>query len=204
MRRWLLAMLLVCGCGERSSLDPLDPESFRQFAGTMTVEAGGQTNVYEYHRNGSKIRIVPQTSAGSSTDQRVAVLVDQEAGTATSISWGRRQYFVQPLSTAAASLQWPLSRRGERPQVASRKSLETADLDGHTCAVESVVMRSDTGSTYGIKVWSANDLRGFPLRIEASSPSPVTVTFRGVTLDPVQDPAMFEVPEGFTNAARGG
>jgi len=207
MWRWLLAILWVCGCGESKPLDPLDPDSFPRFSGTVTVEAGGRTNVYEYDRDGNKLRIVPQVSTTATADQRMAIIVDQEAGTSTAISWGRRQYYVQPLSGLSgrpAPIQWPLGERKERSRIESRKSLEPEIVDGHTCAVEAVTMRSSAQAAYNLKVWSASDLRGFPMRIEtADGPAPITVTFRNVALDPVRDPAIFQVPEGFTNAASG-
>jgi hypothetical protein len=201
-------MVLVLACGESKPVepsDPLDPDAFQQYSGMVTVEASDHSNVYEYARDGSKLWIVPQVPAGSTADQRVAIIVDQEARTATAISWGRKQYFVQPLSAKTAPVQWPLGQSGQRPRVISRRSLAPASIDGHACAVETASMRSGDGPAYDVKVWSANDLRGFPLKIEArNGPTPVTVTFSEVTLGPAQDPALFKVPEGFTNAAAGG
>lgn len=62
-------------------------------------------------------------------------------------------------------------------------------FEGHACTVEEVVLTSADGKTLHAKVWEANDLKGFSVRIEA--PGSHTFIFRDIVLA-TPDPALFQ------------
>jgi hypothetical protein len=67
----------------------------------------------------------------------------------------------------------------------------TEVFEGHSCTVEDVVLTSADGKTLHAKVWEANDLKGFPVKIEA--PGSPTFIFRDIVLA-TPDPALFQPP----------
>lgn len=72
-----------------------------------------------------------------------------------------------------------------------KKPVGTEVFEGHSCTVEDVVLLSPDGHELQAKVWEANDLQGFPVKIEAvGAPSFI---FRDVVLAK-PDPALFQPP----------
>jgi len=63
------------------------------------------------------------------------------------------------------------------------------EIEGHKCTVQDVLLKSLDGDELHAKVWEANDLMGFPVKIEASG-SP-TFIFRDILLA-TPDPALFQ------------
>ena len=72
-----------------------------------------------------------------------------------------------------------------------KKPVGTEVFEGHSCTVEDVVLSSPDGHELHVKVWEANDLKGFPVKIEALGAP--TYIFRDVVLD-TPDPALFQPP----------
>jgi hypothetical protein len=72
-----------------------------------------------------------------------------------------------------------------------KKSVGTELFEGHSCTVEEIVLTSTDGKTLHAKVWEANDLKGFPVKIEA--PGSPTFIFRDIVLA-APDPALFQPP----------
>ena len=70
-----------------------------------------------------------------------------------------------------------------------KKPVGTEVFEGHTCAVEDVVLTSPDGNELRAKVWAANDLKGFPVKIEALGAP--TFIFRDVVLA-TPDPTLFQ------------
>jgi hypothetical protein len=196
---WIF-VALIFGCGNKV-LDPFDADSFRQFSSTVTVESAGGTMVYDYYRDGNKLRIDPRVPADNDKhDRRMTIIVDLEKRTTTAISMGRKQFFEQSLdpksSVAALASFWP--------KVLSRESVGSETIDGHVCAIERVMMQGHDGVQRTAKVWTARDLQGFAVKYEvAQGNAPMTVKFGAVKLGPVQDRSLFAIPSGFTNAAGG-
>jgi hypothetical protein len=197
----VLVALVLSGCSG-GLLDPLDPDAFRQYSGTVTIETGGKKSVLDYYRDGKKLRIVPRVAAGSPYDQRVAIIVDEAAKTATAVSMGRKQYYVHPLRAQdAPGANWPLGQFVQGSHNLTRQDLGTETIDGHPCTVQRVVMQAADGSQQAVKVWSARDLRGFAIKVEATAGgTPLVVTFADVKLGPTGDPSLFVVPADFTKA----
>ncbi len=71
-------------------------------------------------------------------------------------------------------------------------------LDGHSCEVEevSVTPASRGASPLKMKFWEAEDLQGFPIRIEYLRPgaNDIIVSYKNVVLGP-QDPTLFIHPK---------
>ena len=73
---------------------------------------------------------------------------------------------------------------------------EKETIDGHVCKIERATFSSkeDRPIVVKMKLWEAEDLKGFPVKIEISSSTrTITVTYKDVTLDP-PDPSLFKLP----------
>jgi hypothetical protein len=65
-----------------------------------------------------------------------------------------------------------------------RSPAGTDTVDGHSCKVENVTVTPHNGQPSKMKVWEAQDLKGFPVKIEMeSSHGPVTVEYKDISLD---------------------
>jgi hypothetical protein len=73
---------------------------------------------------------------------------------------------------------------------------EKETIDGHVCKIERATFASkeDRPIVVKMKLWEAEDLKGFPVKIEiTSSTRTITVTYKDVNLDP-PDPSLFKLP----------
>jgi hypothetical protein len=71
-------------------------------------------------------------------------------------------------------------------------------MDGHSCQVENVTISSPKPGTVPLKMtlWEADDLQGFPIRIDVHRGTKVaTIRYKNVVLGP-QDPTLFIHPKG--------
>jgi outer membrane lipoprotein-sorting protein len=202
-RHAILLIASLAGCGAKpvdprppaEAGDPLDPASFRQYSSLVTVESGGQTHSYEYTREGSKLRIVPILPDGKSAADQVAILVDEDQRTATVLSIPTRQYTVRPVVDS------PEMAVGQRRAVVSRERLGSETVSGHACTLHRLVTKPSNGAERTMKVWSAPELGGFPLKIESDRAGvPTTTTFSNVRVGALHDPSLFTIPSGFTKA----
>jgi hypothetical protein len=65
-------------------------------------------------------------------------------------------------------------------------------VDGHHCHVERIVRTSEGGSVAKVKFWEADDLKGFPVKVEIEGgPRVITITYKNVKLER-PDPAVFK------------
>jgi hypothetical protein len=66
-------------------------------------------------------------------------------------------------------------------------------IEGHPCHVESVVRTAPSGATMKVRFWEADDLKGFPIKVEVDRPGGrvVTIAFKDVKLER-PDPALFK------------
>jgi outer membrane lipoprotein-sorting protein len=82
-----------------------------------------------------------------------------------------------------------MSPRGQQNPFAEQGSVErtpagTDTVDGHPCKVENVTVTPQNGTPTKMKVWEADDLQGFPVKVEIqSNKGPVTVMYKDVSLD---------------------
>jgi len=60
----------------------------------------------------------------------------------------------------------------------------TETVDGHSCKVENVTVTPQNGTPAKMKVWLADDLQGFPVKVQIeTSRGPVTVMYKDVSFD---------------------
>lgn len=87
-----------------------------------------------------------------------------------------------------------------------RKDAGEETIDGHACKIEDFDVTADKPAIhFHFKAWEAQDLQGFPIKIQNNIPSMKewVITFKNVVLGP-QDKTLFIVPsacqstEGFT------
>jgi hypothetical protein len=65
-----------------------------------------------------------------------------------------------------------------------RSPAGTDTVDGHVCKVENMTVTSASGKTAKMKVWEADDLKGFPVKVEVESPNgPVTLLYKDISFD---------------------
>jgi hypothetical protein len=91
---------------------------------------------------------------------------------------------------------FPFSRKFRIQQSSTSESKEI--VDGHTCKVEDMVLISEdpTHTTFKMKLCRAEDLSGFPLRIDvenAMNHNKFTINYSNVSLE-APDPKLFEHP----------
>lgn len=60
----------------------------------------------------------------------------------------------------------------------------TEVVDGHSCKVENVTVTSRNGTQTKMKVWEADDLQGFPVKVEVqTSKGPMTAIYKDISFD---------------------
>jgi hypothetical protein len=75
-------------------------------------------------------------------------------------------------------------------------------LDGHSCQIEDITVSSPkTGSRLKMRFWEAEDLQGFPIKIEFLRPGgrDAIIRYKNVVLGP-QDPTLFIHPKSCQSA----
>ncbi|HTW58435.1 MAG TPA: hypothetical protein VMD99_09900 [Terriglobales bacterium] len=76
-----------------------------------------------------------------------------------------------------------------------RSPAGTDTVDGHSCKVENMTVTTQSGKVTKMKAWEANDLKGFPIKIEVqSAKGPITLQYKDISFD--EPPAsMFTHPD---------
>jgi hypothetical protein len=124
--------------------------------------------------------------------------VDKEAGQSTLYIAGTKKIydtFAHPAFCIQLDMDKAKTLGSPLQQDASVKIKKTPitseEFEGHKCRVEDVVLTSPEGAELHAKVWEAEDLKGFPVKIEA--PGAPTFVFRDIVLE-APDPALFQPP----------
>ncbi len=92
---------------------------------------------------------------------------------------------------------FPFSRKFRVEQSSTSENKET--VDGHTCKIEDMVLISyedPAHTTFKMRLYRAEDLNGFPLRIDVENPmnhAKFTINYSSVSLEP-PDAKLFEHP----------
>lgn len=168
---------------------PLD--AFSDFSALMTGSRMGVGDEVHIYRAGKLMRVEgPEGHAYFLTDLQAletwAISADGCAHDA------RHPYF--------RTAPFPAAKPGTTVErVAAGKEI----LDGHSCQIEEVTLSSATpgASRLKMKLWQAEDLQGFPIKIEFPAPEGrknATIRFRNVILGP-QDPTLFLRPKSCGN-----
>jgi hypothetical protein len=162
-----------------TALSPFD--AFPQFSATLNGGFGRDTN-RKIYRSGKLMRFE------FSDHYRIS---DIEAKT----SW-----LMYPTKCSKFPMLdpgvFPFSRKFRVEQSSASESKET--VDGHTCKIEDVVLISEdlAHTTFKMKLCRAEDLSGFPLRIDVENPmnhAKFTISYSDVSLEP-PDAKLFQHP----------
>jgi hypothetical protein len=74
----------------------------------------------------------------------------------------------------------------------------TEVVDGHSCKIESAILKRKNGTTAEFKVWEAEDLKWAPVKIESQTEQgSITILYRDIVVGS-PDPALFEQPSKCT------
>lgn len=203
---WLFITTLA-GCST-APVDPLDSSAYTRFTAKLSMDVGDRHDVYEYYRDGSKVRFVPTEGGFVSPEGpgRVAIIIDSAAKTATAISYDRKQYAAIPFLATSAGLEAQVAlqrepQRDAQPELVAREDLGEEVAGEHACRIQRVVTKVHGGEKQSMDVWNADDLRGFPVKMRTTRAGrSVTTTFTDVKLDAAVDPNSFAIPAGFTDA----
>ena len=161
-----------------SAENPFD--AFQQFSATLNGGIGRDTN-RKIYRSGKFMRFE------FDDHYRITYLVDRS-------SWlvYPQKCSKFPMADPAA---YPFSRKF---RVERSPSEDKETVDGHTCRIENVTLVTEDAlpMTIKMKLYEAEDLKGFPVRIESeniTTRSKVTFNYSNVSLEP-PDPKLFEHP----------
>jgi len=84
----------------------------------------------------------------------------------------------------------------ERAATADKETPEKESIDGHSCKVQDYTVTSkEGGQPIKVKLWEAEDLDGFPVRMQIEPPSKAkfVLNYTDVSLKP-PDPKLFQLP----------
>jgi outer membrane lipoprotein-sorting protein len=178
------ALLVSSLAAAAQAQNPFD--SFKQFSATMVTtgapahgpQGKGAMKVY---RSGNNMRVDMVGGAG--------YMITELAQGTTYMVMGN-------------GMCMQMTRQGEQNPFAAaenaqieRASAGSDTVDGHACRVENVTVTPQNGEPTKMKVWEAQDLKGFPIKVELqSSHGPMTVEYRNVSFNQ-PDASMFVHPE---------
>jgi hypothetical protein len=84
----------------------------------------------------------------------------------------------------------------ERAAAAEKETAEKETIDGHSCKVQDyTVTAKDGGQPIKVRLWEAEDLDGFPVRMQIEPPSKAkfVLNYTDLSLKP-PDPKLFQLP----------
>ncbi|MGC1521522.1 MAG: hypothetical protein WA803_08295 [Steroidobacteraceae bacterium] len=191
MRKIQLAasgLLITCLAMSARAQNPFD--SNKTFSATIVISgmsskpsAGrGEAKVY---RSGTKIRTTLPGGAGYT-------LIDMAEHSTYMVMGGG-----MCMQMTVQGQENPFAQAADT--TVERSSAGTETLEGHACKVENLTVTPHSGPRAGqttqMKVWEAQDLHGFPIKVETqSSHGPVTIEYKDVSLA-APDPSLFTHPE---------
>ena len=109
-------------------------------------------------------------------------------------------YLIYPNMKASTKMPLPKEQAdalGKDPKM-EKIAMGKETIDGHPCEKSKVIFTDDKGQKREVFVWSAADLKDFPVRIETTDQdTTVQMSFRQVQLAK-PDAKLFELPKGFT------
>jgi len=180
----LVILLILCLAIVAQAQNPFD--TAKQFSATVVMsgmqthghEGQGDTKVY---RSGDKMRTSMPGGAGymiSDLSQRTNYMVMNNGMCMQMTPQGQQNPFSQAQNATI-----------------ERSSAGTDMVDGHACKVENLTVTPRDGQPTKMKVWEADDLKGFPIKIETqSSRGPVTMEYKDVSFNE-PDASLFTHPE---------
>jgi hypothetical protein len=154
---------------------------------------------------GGKMRTeidMAQMKSPMMTPQVVAQMKQMGADKTISIVRPDKQSTFLVYPSLKAYVQMPMSEADKQALTKDPKIEKTAlgkeTIDGHPCVKTKIVMKDDKGSAQEAIVWSATDLKDFPVQIEAKEKdTTVVMKFKDVQFAK-PDAKQFETPADYT------
>lgn len=158
----------------------------------LAVAAYGQ-NPFDAHKQFSATMVMTGSPMGSHSPQGEMKIYRLGDKMRTDI--GSTGYSVTDLSqhttymVMGQGMCMQMAPRGQQNPFTEQGSVErtpagTDTVDGHPCKVENVTVTPANGTPTKMKVWEADDLKGFPVKVEIeSSRGPITVMYKDVSFD---------------------
>ena len=173
-----------------SAQNPLD--SFTDFSAILVgspMEIGEGTTEAHVYRSGKLFRAEGPEGHGY-------LITDLSTLETWAVSSGPCMHDTHPFFRASP---WAASRPGSTVE---RNSVAKETIDGHSCQVEDVVIHSPKPAMAPLKMkmWLADDLQGFPIRIDIQrAPGrSATIRYKNVAIGP-QDQSLFVHPKSCEN-----
>jgi hypothetical protein len=169
---------------------PLD--SFTDFSALMVGnimemgEGGSEAHIY---RSGNLIRVADPDGYGY-------FITDLSTLETYALSTGPCMHDLHPYFRASP---FAASRPGATLE---RAAAGKETVDGHSCQIEDITVSSPkTGAHLKMRFWEAEDLQGFPIKIEFLRPGghDAIIRYKNVVLGP-QDPTLFIHPKSCQSA----
>lgn len=171
-------LTILCLALTAEAQDPFD--SFKQFSATMMM-IGVPEGSMKIYRSGNRVRVSVLVDGGYSIadlDHHTMYAVTNKGLCTQSAAQGHMTPFAQ-----------------DKNSVIQRTPAGTDTLDGHPCKVEMMTVTPKNGQPAKMKVWEAEDLKGFPIKVEIeSNRGPMAVEYKDVSFS--EPPAsLFTHPE---------
>jgi outer membrane lipoprotein-sorting protein len=187
---YILASGLMMACAAMSVRAQNPFESIKSFSATFVIsgmsskasEGRGEAKIY---RSGTKIRTTLPGGAGYT-------LIDVTEHTTYMVMGGG-----MCMQMTVQGQENPFAQAPDT--TVERSSAGTDTVDGHACKVENLTVTPHAGPRAGqptkMKVWEAEDLHGFPIKVETqTSRGPMTIEYKDVSLaEP--DASLFTHPQ---------
>jgi outer membrane lipoprotein-sorting protein len=169
-RKAATALLIFFGVIAVQAQNPF--ESSKQFSATVVMTGGnvkGAQGEMKIYRSGDKMRTSMPGGMGY-------VLMDLTQHT---------NYMVMGtgmcMQMAHPTQQNPFSEAQDA--TIDRSPAGTDTVDGHSCKVENLTVTPHNGQPTKMKVWEADDLHGFPIKIEMQTThGPVSIEYKDISL----------------------
>ncbi|HZR56719.1 MAG TPA: hypothetical protein VFA74_07590 [Terriglobales bacterium] len=159
-----------------------DPFSkFSQFSALMSGSLMGPEEEAKIYRMGSKIRT-------NSVDG--GYVVSDVNTYETFVKLANNKGCIK--GTPPGGRTFPYLVLGKSKVERTRAGEET--IDGHFCEIENVTITQESGHEIKLKIWEAQDLQGFPIKIEQDGVgTPRIAIYKNVSFAP-PDPKLFKPP----------
>jgi outer membrane lipoprotein-sorting protein len=161
--------IFLCLVIAAQAQNPFD--TFKQFSATIVMSpmpAGREGGGMKVYRSGDKMRTSMPGGAGY-------MIMDLDQHT---------NYMVMNASMCMQMTPQPQQNPFSQARNATvdRSSAGTDTVDGHPCKVENLTVTPQNGEPHKMKVWEAQDLKGFPIKIETqTSRGPMTIEYKDIS-----------------------
>jgi hypothetical protein len=165
-----VGLVIVCLAVAAQAQNPFD--SAKQFSATVVMSsanmkgAGGDMKIY---RSSDKMRTTLPGGAGY-------MVMDLTQHTAYMVMGNG-----MCMQMARTAQQQNLFAEAQDASI-ERSPAGTDTVDGHSCKVENMTVTPHNGQPVKMKIWEAEDLKSFPLKVEMqTSHGPMTILYKDVS-----------------------